>query len=250
VGDVAFNWETRDIEEEVKVGDHVWWGSEIRNEADFLATRLESYLGRVEATLNDVVHTTIYLLDIGDLYELDRVWKRRFPDNPPARTVVPVRGLGCPRKEAPELTHSEKGVSMEHLSQSIRPGFGVTKEVVTSGATVLQHESEAVKAGPLLWISGQMAVSESGLPVGRETVDQLDFLFGRLDEICRAGGTRLENVVRFRAFLADPNDAYLVYAALRRHVPADPPTVMVTGVPGPLQIPECTVIVDAVAYVD
>jgi enamine deaminase RidA (YjgF/YER057c/UK114 family) len=250
VGDVVMNWQTRDIEEEVRIGDHIWWGSEIRNEADFLATRLEWYLSRVEATLADVVHTTVYLLDIGDLFELDRVWKRRFPKDPPARTVVPVRGLGAPRLEAPGLGHKDLGVKMEHLTQSIRSGFGVTKEVVSTGAAPLQHESEAIKAGPLLWISGQFAVSESGLPVAADTAGQLEHLFGRLEAICRAGGTRLNNLVRLRAFLTNPGDAYLVYAALKRAVPSDPPSVMVTGVPGPLQIPGCTVQLDAVAYIE
>ena len=249
VGDIALNWQTGDIEEGVKVPEYVFWGSEIRNEADFLLSRLERYLGRVEADLSGVVHTTVYLYEIEDLFELDRVWRSRFPENPPARTVVPVRGLGAPRREARGLGHRDIAVRMEHLSQAIRPGFGVEREVISTGADPLQHESEAIRAGELLWISGQFAGGADGLRTAPDTASQIDYLFGRLDEICRAGGTRLENLVRLRAFVTDPGDAYAVYGALKQAVPNDPPSVVVSGVPGPLQVPGCTVVLDGVAYV-
>ena len=37
------------------------------------------------------------------------------------------------------------------------------------------------------------------------------------------------------------------YGALKKAVPSDPPTVMVTGVPGPFTVPGATVMLDAVA---
>ena len=249
VGDVCIDWATQDIDKGVKVDDFIWWGNEVRNEAEFLLTRLESYLGRVGATLEDVVHTTIYLIDIADYFELDRVFQRRFPKDPPARTVVPVRGLGAPRIEAPNIGHAQKAVKMEHLTQSIRPGFGATKEVISTGNAPLAYESEAIKAGQLLWISQVAAADQSGPRSAPDVRSQLDYIFGRLDEICRAGGTSLQNLVRLRAFLTDVNESYAVYAALREAVPSDPPSVIVTDVPGRFPIPGCSVIVDGVAYV-
>jgi enamine deaminase RidA (YjgF/YER057c/UK114 family) len=106
-----------------------------------------------------------------------------------------------------------------------------------------------VKAGPLLWISGQYAGGAKGLHSRPDTASQLEYLFGRLDEICRAGGTSLDQLVRVRVFLADERDSYLVYAALKDAVPSDPPSVLVTGVPGPFPIPGATVMMDAVAHV-
>src|SRR5205085_12308382 len=85
VGDGAVDFATGEIEESVKVPDWIWWGSEIRNETQFFLDRMEVYLGRVGATLADIVHATIYLADLADLYELDRVWQKRFPSDPPAR---------------------------------------------------------------------------------------------------------------------------------------------------------------------
>ncbi|MEY2533974.1 MAG: hypothetical protein QOF29_1884 [bacterium] len=248
-GDVAVDWITGDIEERVKVPDWIWLGSEVRNEAEFLLTRLEAYLEWVGSTLDDVVHTTVFLNDLGDLFELDRVWQRRFKRDPPARTIVPVRGLGVPRFEGVDLAHREKGVRMEQLPQAIRPGFGAVKEVVGTGARPLAHESQAVKAGPLLWISQQYAVGQGERRVTATVRDQLDEIFGTLDEICRAAGTTLANLVRLRAFVTDPQDAYAVYTALKEAVPSDPPTVAVTAVPGPLLVPGALVAVDAVAFV-
>ncbi len=249
VGDVTLNWATNDIEEVVKVSPAVWWGSEIRNETDFLLTRLESYVGRVDANLDDVVHTTVYLTDIGDYFELDRVWKKRFGDNPPARTVVPCRGLGAPRLDAPNLGHADLAVRVEHLTQTLRPGAGATREVISTGGEILAHEPEAIKAGPILWISQLAAGGPSGPHSAPNARAQLDYIFGRLDEICQAGGTELKNLVRLRAYVADTADAPAVYAALRDAVPSDPPTVMVTTVPGPLPVPGGSIILDAAAYV-
>lgn len=249
VGDVANDWKTMGIPDGVRVNEALWWGSEIRNEVDFLLTRFEDFIGRVDATLDDVVHTTLYLTDIGDYYELDQVWKNRFGENPPARTVVPVHGLGTPRLEAPNLGHADNAVKMEHLTQTLRPGFGATREVISTGAESLAHEPEAIKAGPLLWISQLAAGDRSGPHSAPDARSQLEYIFGRLDEICRAGGTELSNLVRLRAFVADVRDSSAVYAALRDAVPSNPPSVVVTGVPGPLPIPGGSMIVDGVAYV-
>ena len=70
---------------------------------------------------------------------------------------------------------------------------------------------------------------------------------GTLDATCKAGGTSIDRLVRLRAFLTDPEEAPLVYGALKKAVPSNPPTVMVTGVPGPFPVPGATVMLDAVA---
>ena len=249
VGDIANDWETESIAEGVRVSDRIWWGNEIRNEAEFLLARLQGWLEKVDSGLENLVHVSVYVIDIGDLFELDRVWRKAFPENPPARSVIPVRGLGAPRLEAAGLGHAQDAVKTEFIAQSIRPGFGLQREVVSSGEEPLLHESEAVRAGNLLWISGQYAGGVEGLRSKPHTADQLEFLFGRLDATCRAGGSSLDRLVRLRAFLSDPAEAPLVYGALKQAIPSAPPTVMVTGVPGPFPIPGATVMLDGVAEV-
>jgi enamine deaminase RidA (YjgF/YER057c/UK114 family) len=246
VGDIANDWSINQIPESVRVKESIWWGNEIRNETNYLLGRLRGWLERVGSGLENVVHVSVYLIDMSDLYELDREWQRIFGDSLPGRTVIPCRGLGQPRFEGENLGHRENAVKCEFIARSIAPGNGIEKEIVTTGAEPLLPEPEAVKAGPLLWISGQYA---SGLHSQTDTASQLEYLFGRLDEICRAGGTSIDQLVRVRVFLADERDTYLVYAALKNAVPRDPPSVVVTGVPGPFPIPGATVMMDAVAHV-
>jgi enamine deaminase RidA (YjgF/YER057c/UK114 family) len=249
VGDIANDWAINEIPETVRVKESIWWGNEIRNETNYLLGRLRGWLERVDSGLENVVHVSVYLIDMADLYELDREWKRVFGDNLPGRTVIPCRGLGQPRFEGENLGHRENAVKCEFIARSIAPGNGIEKEIVSTGAEPLLPEPEAVKAGPLLWISGQYAGGADGLRTGADTASQLDYIFARLDEICRAGGTSLDRLVRVRAFLADERDSYLVYGALKSAVPTDPPSVVVTGVPGPFPVPGARVLVDAVAHV-
>jgi enamine deaminase RidA (YjgF/YER057c/UK114 family) len=98
-------------------------------------------------------------------------------------------------------------------------------------------------------VSGLLAGGPAGIASGPSTPNQLDHIFGRLESICRAAGTSLDNLLRVRAFVTDVRDGYAVYAALKEAVPSAPPTVCIAGVPEPLQVPGCSVIVDAVAYV-
>lgn len=248
VGDIPNDWEDEQIPEGVRVSDNIWWGSEIRNETVFLLGRLKGWLEKVDSGLENVIHVSVYLIDIADLYELDRSWKKVFGDNPPARTVIPTRGLGTPRLEAEGLNHSDNAVKSEFIARSIRPGFGLEREVVSSGLGSLTEEVEAVRAGNLLWLSGQYAGGVEG-PGGASTAEQLETIMGQLDATCKAGGTSIDQLVRLRAFLTDPDEAPLVYEALRKAVPSDPPTVVVSGVPAPFPLPGATVMVDAVAAV-
>ena len=244
----ASDYETG-IHPDTKVAQWVWWGNEARNETRFnLYERLKPRLEHVGSEPGNAVHATVYLTDIEDLYEVDRVWREFWPSDPPSRTVVPVRGLGSPRWEGAK-DHADGGTKSEVIFQSIRPGFGAERSVVETGTGQLTHESEGIKAGPLLWISGQLAGDESGLLTEPDGISQVRYAFSRIEEICRAGGTDLSNLVRLRAWVTDIEDSYHVYDVLRERMPSDPPTVSITTVPGPLYVPGCSVIVDAVAYV-
>ena len=244
----ASDYETG-VHPEAKVNQWVCWGNEARSETRFnLNERLKPRLEHVGSDPANVAHATVYLTDIEDLYEVDRVWREFFPTNPPARTVVPVRGLGSPRWEGAR-DHADGGTKTEVLFQSIRPGFGAERQVVETGTGQLTHESEGIKGGPFLWISGQLAGNESGLLTEPDGISQARYAFSRIEEICRAGGTDMSNLVRVRAWVTDIEDSYHVYTVLREHIPSNPPTVSITTVPGPLYVPGCRIIVDAVAYV-
>ena len=133
VGDIANDWAINQIPEGVRVKESIWWGNEIRNETNYLLGRLRGWLERVDSGLENVVHVSVYLIDMADLYELDREWKRVFGDNLPGRTVIPCRGLGQPRFEGENLGHADNAVKCEFIARSIVPGNGLEKEIVSTG---------------------------------------------------------------------------------------------------------------------
>jgi enamine deaminase RidA (YjgF/YER057c/UK114 family) len=247
VGDTVIEYGVG-IHDDAKVASWIWWGNEARTEAQYIWRMLRQRLEKAGTLLENVVHVTVFLIDTADQFEFDLVWQETFPVDPPTRTIVPVRGLGLPRHQGP-TTHAEGAMKMEAMCQSVRPGFGVKREVISTGITPLMHESEAIRARPLLWTSGIIAADADGLKTGSAAASQLGYIFNRLDKIWQAGGTSLQNLLRLRAYVTDVRDTGAVYAALKRAVPSNPPCVAISGVPGPLQFPEATVVVDAVAYV-
>jgi enamine deaminase RidA (YjgF/YER057c/UK114 family) len=247
VGDIAMG-DGEPIHPAARLPDWIWWGDEMRSEATHNMRRFDETLQLAGSSLDQAVRATVMMTDPGDLNELDLVWRDAFPDAPPARTIVPIRAVCSPRKEIAR-GHGENALRYESMFQSIRPGFGVEKEMISTGAETLGYSSEAVRTGDLLWISGQLAAHVRDSSSGPDIRLELEAIFERLDAICRAGGTELSNLLQLRAFVTDLADGYAVHATLKAVVEDDPPTVLITEVPGPMILPGCTVTVDGVAYV-
>ena len=252
VGDIALDWDKGEIPPGVKVAPFTYWGSEIRNETEFLLNRLQGFVERVGGTLQDITHVTLYLSEVGDVFEMDRVWQKWFGATPPTRTVVPVRAQGSPRLESPGQTHADDAVRLEHITQGVRPGHGATREIIETPYRPLGHESVAIRAGDFLWISEQYARDPDPADaidrVSGDTASQLEVIFGRLAEICRSAGADLARAVRVRAFFADPAETHLLADRLRAVFPDEPPTVLTSGAGGELLLPGARVVVDAVVH--
>ena len=54
---------------------------------------IDRILSEVGCTLSDVAQTTVYLADIEDMDEMNRIYERRFISPAPARSVVAVSAL-------------------------------------------------------------------------------------------------------------------------------------------------------------
>lgn len=53
----------------------------------------KTLFGELGLSLGDVVQATVYLADIGDYDEMNRVYGEYFPTSPPARETVAVSGI-------------------------------------------------------------------------------------------------------------------------------------------------------------
>jgi 2-iminobutanoate/2-iminopropanoate deaminase len=245
-GDTAVDPATGDVDPAAKVPDWLWVGSEARNEARVLTGRLGERMERFGGSLADVIHVTLLVTDIADIFEIDRAWRALFGDDPPARTIIPVRGVGVPRREAPGLGHGDRAIKLEQQARALRPGHGVEREVVVTPRGRFGHAAEAICAGAVLWISEQYA---SPAEIDRGIANEVAAVMRRVDEVCAAAGSRLESLVQLRAYVLDAQTGHVVHEFVKREFPEAPPVVCVTSVPGPLLVPGANLFIDAVAHV-
>jgi 2-iminobutanoate/2-iminopropanoate deaminase len=54
---------------------------------------IKTLLAAAEMSLADVVKTTVFLTDLGNFAEMNRVYAEYFPENPPARSTIQVVAL-------------------------------------------------------------------------------------------------------------------------------------------------------------
>src|SRR5438874_6680487 len=107
--------------------------------------------------------------------------------------------------------------------------------------------SQAIKAGNLLFVSGQVPIDPStGALVDGDIAAQTRRVFQNLGEILKAGGASFENVVRTTVYLADMadfarmNDVYATFFAAPAPARA---TVQVARLPK-----DARVEIDVIAY--
>jgi hypothetical protein len=117
-------------------------------------------------------------------------------DNPCALTVVQCKGLG--------LTESLLEINIF----GVRDNGKTKKQIIEHKAsTAMRLGPAAVRAGDLLCLSALYAADDNGaLPIVRNSAalhylgvpaqHQMRAILGAADEICRAGGSSLANVVR------------------------------------------------------
>jgi enamine deaminase RidA (YjgF/YER057c/UK114 family) len=224
---------------EVRTNPYMWYGEPIREYTDHNLSRLEKIVGEFDTPIENTVFAEVYLPDPADFPGFEEVWQEWFPDDPPARIVMPHQGLGI------EASRVEIAL---HL---VKDGADIDVEYVTTddAPEPVTHQSQAVRAGDLLFISGQMAFDENGAsPVGAR--GQMNEVLDNVAAICEAGGTSLDNVVRTQCFYADFSAYGGAMEAWRsRFEPGSRPTNAAIEVGDPLMVPGCEVLVNTMAYV-
>ena len=228
------------------------FGSDVQLQADYTLKRMKTVLEEAGSSLENVVRASVYLSTARDLYILDEVWKKYFPNKPPARLVIPVDGFPiCPSWK----------VQIDMIG--ITKGSAIRKEIVEGDdiPRPLSHESAAVKAGSMLFISGQMAGDENGLvqearmhkdfPYAERSIKrQTAYIIKKIQKICEAAGTSIENVLMRQAFFTNfPEDLAPAWEVLETAFPKGTVAGVGIGITGPLIIPSCDLIVEAWAFV-
>lgn len=238
------------IAPEARVDPTFWHQSAIKRQTEYILKVKEKVLGELGLSLKDIVQASVYLPHMEDLPAVDYVWRSFFPENPPARVVMPCDELAI------------VGSRIEISSIALRPGTGIERRTVTSDSVPkpLFHEPHGVKTGPYLWLSTQLAAEQNGvapeasvnpkLPWYTSPIKlQTQYILKSVDAICRAAGGSVSDVVRSQMLFLDMGDLYGAFEVWEKAFPTDPPVNTSAEVSGPFPVPGCRILVSLVAYI-
>lgn len=110
--------------------------------------------------------------------------------------------------------------------------------------------SQAIRAGNLLFLSGQICLNpETGELVGDTAAEQTQLIMSNIRAVLTAAGATLGDVVKVTIFLADMNDFAAVNEVYGAAMGAEPParsTVEVSRLPKDVKVEiECIATLDA-----
>lgn len=248
-GELPFDWQEEygsTVTRKPHINADLWYGYPVRSQTELLLKRLSQLAEEAGTDLTHAVHATVFLADRKDLFSFEEIWRKHFHQNPPARTVVTGAGLAC--------RGCKVEVALDLLSS------GTPKLIFPPGLSFPPvHESPAVIAGNLLYISGQMAVGRNGANLHglRDTAfpslcnpmaAQLQLILERVKGICEAARTSLDNLLFVRLFFKDLQDFGAALHIWEEAFDGKPPAGSMVGV-GYLPVPGCEVMMDAIAYV-
>lgn len=251
-GDLATDWRIdadSGLAAEARAPKNFWYGMDLGEQVAYTMRKQEIVLNEAGCSLQDVVKADIYLASPDDFYGLERTWRQLFPTNPPARSIVVNIGLAA------------RGTRVEIALTAIKPQSKIRRHPVETSRAPrpFGHEPQAFLVGDLLFISSQMATDEGGLvAAARINPDfpyytasakrQMETIVSHIAAICEAAGGSLESVVKRQAFYSDLGEFAVSWEVWRSSY-ATVPAECTVGIPGPLLVPGCTIMVDAIAYI-
>ena len=236
---------------EARTNPHVWYGSDIETQTDYVLSKLEKHAAKAGGSFKKVVKADVYVSDPSDYAGMDRAWKRWFPDNPPARCVIPYMGLGTRGSRieiALTLLADDAALSIERIETSAAP-------------EPWSHEPQALKVGNFLFLSQQMACDSRGVLVdgmlrsenfpwyGLPGKNQMRHMLTNVAAICEAGGTKVENIVRRACFHDEGTHFADSIEEWASWFPGVKPASTTMKIGGPLVVPGANALLDLIAYV-
>jgi enamine deaminase RidA (YjgF/YER057c/UK114 family) len=236
---------------EARVNPYFWYGSPIETQTEYTLQKLERIAETAGTSFDRCVKATVYIGHPNDFYGMDRVWRTWFPENPPARVVVPYMGLGG------------KGSRVEIAMKLLAKDSDLRIETIETSDVPepLGHEPQAVKAGDFLFFSTQMAFDSKGRLAeetrrhpefpwyGQPAKQQMRYVLQNVSAISEAAGTSLENLCRRQCF----HDDFTWFAETMQdewasHFPGDKPASTTLRIGGPLVVPGAHFLLDLIGY--
>jgi 2-iminobutanoate/2-iminopropanoate deaminase len=108
--------------------------------------------------------------------------------------------------------------------------------------------SQAIRAGGLVFVSGQAGIDEHGATVGEDFDTQARQAFANLDRVLRAAGSDLEHVVKVTILVTDMTVIDQVVALRREYFTRPYPADTIAQTPS-LARPDWKIEIEAIALV-
>jgi enamine deaminase RidA (YjgF/YER057c/UK114 family) len=230
---------------------YLWKGMPVKLEAEFvIEKKIIPALAAAGSSLDKLVKIQVYLRDLEDFAPFNEVWARYFPSGMPATTLIPTA--------TPGFSHRDLRIEINAIA--LRDSGQTKSDVIDAGIMpAYEGHTQAVRAGDLLFISGMLAIDRDGLIdaasvdpeqpfFGSSIQEQMDYLLLNADNICRAAGTSISNVVRIQQYHTALSDFYPAYQIWEKHLPEQHLPFSAVEVPF-LPVPGCTVMVELWVYV-
>lgn len=246
----AVDWKKGSIAKSAQVNSNLWFGDTVGQQVDHVLEKLSKVAAAAGTSLEQAVKADVYIGDPQDFAAMDRAWKRWFPNNPPARVVIPYMGMGA--------DESRVEVALTLLSDKAK--LKKTTIETSDAPKPLGHEPQAVKAGDLLFFSTQMASDSSGKLAdgmirhpsfphyGSPGQAQMRFMMNNISAICEAAGTTVEHITRRVCFHSDFQWFAESIEEWAKYFPEDKPASTTIRLGGPFVVPGANTLLDLIAY--
>lgn len=157
--------------------------------ADQCRQALDNVKSIIEAaglTTDHVVYTQVYLDDISKFAEMDEVFGRYFPKNPPARAVLGIARI-------PDSPIQISAIAVRNLAERKGVSLPHSKAEGSASAGVLTHD--------LLFISSMPGSDPNTGKVPDDAAAQVDLALDRMQAVVKAAGLDLGNMVFVNPYL-------------------------------------------------
>lgn len=235
---------------EARTNPNFWYDSDIEFQTDYVLQKQAAIASAAGSSLERAVKATVYIGHPKDFEGMDKVWRRWFPENPPARSVIPFCGLGGRGSRieiAFKLLANDSELEIETIEATgVAPGLG--------------HEPHAVKVGKFLFFStmtpndakGALEQSTARHPnfpwYGQPPKLQMRYMLDKAAKISEAAGTSLDQMLSRQAFHWDFDYFAQTIEEWSAHFDGDKPASTTIEVGGPLLVDGAFVLLDLIGY--
>lgn len=137
-------------------------------------------------TMDHVVYTQVYLSDISQFEELNKVFAESFPKTPPARAV-----LGVARIPAPPIQINAVAVRDLKNRRAVYPPTEKKENSFSPG--ILTHDR--------LFVSSMAGADPTTGKIPADPAEQVDLALDRVEAVLKAAGLELSNMVFVNPYL-------------------------------------------------